>query len=385
MKKLTKLLFASMCAASLMFTFAACGNGTTDTPVDPGDDPDDPGDTPEPAVTYTVDFDTDGGSAVPSQTVEEGDYATRPEDPVKDGVLFGNWYAEQTLETPFEFETTQITKDTTIYASWISADSALTATFYWNYDGAPDGGVFYTANFEEGERIGAISSPERDGYVFGGWYTEDGEEFSPARKYDSSMEFYAQWQASYTFEAEYTQVTGLTEDYPDYADENGNKLGYNFSGSANGANLIKSDASASNGQYISGLYYRGGYIEFVITSDAAVENAQLRLVLGCEYADITLTAATYRVSVNGTNIAYTTQIKLGNGAEVSSQPGLRGSWQEVNIGEISLKEGENIIRLTVNNNQTPAGEAGTVDAASPMVDCIKIITNANLTMTEYNK
>ena len=147
----------------------------------------------------------------------------------------------------------------------------------------------------------------------------------------------------------------------------------------------RGDASASNGSYVSGLYYRGGYLEFVITSDAAVEDAQLRLVLGCEYADISLTAATYRVTVNGEIVAYTAQINLGNGAEVSTSPGLRGGWQEINIGDISLQEGENVIRLTVNNNQTPAGDAGTVDAASPMVDCIKIVTDAGLTMTEYNK
>ena len=42
-----------------------------------------------------------------------------------------------------------------------------------------------------------------------------------------------------------------------------------------------------------------------------------------------------------------------------------------------------MIRLTVNNAQTPAGDAGTVDAASPAVDCIKVYADAALTMTEY--
>ena len=370
MKKITTMVLSSLCAAVLCTSFAACGEN---------------GDEAENKKSYTVTFETNGGSAVPSQTVEEGGYAVRPEeDPEKEGLVFGNWYADQSLENLYEFETTAVTSNITIYASWLDESNALTATFYWNYDGAEEE-VYYTVNFESGSRIGSVAEPKRDGYAFAGWYTEDGTEFSPAKKYDASVEFYASWQTSYTFEAEYTQLTGLTADYPDYADQNGNKLGYNFSGSANGTALIKGDQNASNGKCVSGLYYRGGYLEFVINSDATVSNAILRVVLGCEYADITLTAATYSVTINGQKLAYTTQISLGNGTEVSTNPGIRGSWQEITLGSISLNDGENIIRLTVNNNQTPAGDAGTVDAASPMVDCIKIITDANLTMTEYNK
>lgn len=384
MKKFFSVLLSTVCAAAFAFSFAACTPSDTADP-NPTPDPDpDPDPDPVPVEVYTVSFDTDGGSEVPSQEVEEGDYAVRPDDPTKDGMLFGNWFVEETHETPFDFENTAITEDTTVYASWVNADDSLTATFYYNYDGAPDDGVFYTAHFEEGDRIGTISSPTREGYVFGGWYDENGEEFRPAKKYDASVEFYASWQASFTFEAEDTQITGLQEDYPDYADENGNKIGYNYSGPASGVKLVKGDDKASNGHYISGLYYRGGYIEFVIQSDKAVDNAQLRVVLGCEYADISLSASTWRVTVNGNILAYTTKITLGDGSGVTSDPGLRGSWQEFNLGNISLVEGENIIRLTVSNNQTPAGEAGTVDAASPMVDCIKIVADANLTMTKFD-
>ena len=81
------------------------------------------------------------------------------------------------------------------------------------------------------------------------------------------------------------------------AQENGDKTGYNFSGSANGKNLVKEDSRASNGHYISGLFYRGAYLEFIITADKADDNASLNLVLGCEYGDISLTAAKYQVSI----------------------------------------------------------------------------------------
>lgn len=365
MKKSFAVITSAVCAALIITSLTACV--TTEATVN----------------TYTVSFDTDGGSTIASQTVEEGGYATRPEeDPVKDGYLFGNWYADQTLETAFEFETTAITADTTIYASWVSADDALTATFYWNYDGAPDDGVYQTVYFESGERIGSLTDPVRDGYVFGGWYTEDGVQFSAATRYTSSMSFYASWQASYTFEAEYTQLTGLTDDYPDYADAIGNKLGYNFSGSANGTSLIKGDSAASNGYYVSGLYYRGAYLQYEIYNDSEATTGTLRLVLSCEYADITLTSSTFQITVNGTALTYS-QISLGDGSDVTTNPGTRGGWVEIIIGSVDLQSGENVIRLTVNNSQTPAGDAGTVDAAAPMIDCIKIITSAELSMTQY--
>ena len=46
--------------------------------------------TPE-VKKYTVTFDSDGGSIVPSQTVEEGKTATAPKAPVKDGYTFEKW------------------------------------------------------------------------------------------------------------------------------------------------------------------------------------------------------------------------------------------------------------------------------------------------------
>jgi formylglycine-generating enzyme required for sulfatase activity len=72
--------------------------------------------TPAP-VTYTVDFDSNGGSAVPRQTVAEGDTATRPDNPAKAYHTFDNWYADSGLTTLFNFDN-KITANTTVYAWW---------------------------------------------------------------------------------------------------------------------------------------------------------------------------------------------------------------------------------------------------------------------------
>ena len=46
-------------------------------------------------------------------------------------------------------------------------------TYYYNYDNAPNGGCYWLDNLENGEKITEIpQEPEREGYVFTGWYKE---------------------------------------------------------------------------------------------------------------------------------------------------------------------------------------------------------------------
>ena len=70
------------------------------------------------ANTYTVTFDTDGGSTISSQTVAYGNKATKPTNPTKTGYTFDNWYTDDTYATTFDFDNTVITSDITIYAKF---------------------------------------------------------------------------------------------------------------------------------------------------------------------------------------------------------------------------------------------------------------------------
>lgn len=70
--------------------------------------------------TYTVTFETNGGSTIEAVSVEAGGCVARPSsDPTKDGYTFGGWYTDNTFETLFDFDTTTINSNTTIYAQWI--------------------------------------------------------------------------------------------------------------------------------------------------------------------------------------------------------------------------------------------------------------------------
>ena len=72
--------------------------------------------------TYTVTFDTDGGSAVDAQKVEDGKTAAKPADPTKDGFTFAGW----TLDgKPYDFE--QLVKsDITLKATWKAVEGGTT-------------------------------------------------------------------------------------------------------------------------------------------------------------------------------------------------------------------------------------------------------------------
>lgn len=69
--------------------------------------------------TFTVTFDSQGGSLVESQTVEKGKTATKPTDPTRMGFDFDGWFLDlnNTSDGSFSFDT-KIEKDTTLYAKW---------------------------------------------------------------------------------------------------------------------------------------------------------------------------------------------------------------------------------------------------------------------------
>ena len=68
-------------------------------------------------VTYTVTFETNGGSAVSTQTVLTGQKATEPEIPTREGYQFAGWYSDSGLTTSYDFDHS-VTGNVTLYAKW---------------------------------------------------------------------------------------------------------------------------------------------------------------------------------------------------------------------------------------------------------------------------
>lgn len=260
--------------------------------------------------------------------------------------------------------------------------SAETATFYLDSEGTE---VYETVDFEGESRITPPEDPEQEGSSFAGWYldAEYTEEYKESTKLSGDVSIYAKWLTEYTFEAEYTQLTDLPED--DLTAEYGNKIGYGYSNNVSGVQLIQAEGEsgceASNGYYVSSLYYNGAYLEFVINSDKEVTDAVLTLRLSSEYYDMALTDSTFLVQVNDEDIKYGDIDLSGAITDMSSME--KRPFTDFTVSkEVHLTEGENVIRLQVNNSEKQ-GTTGTMNAAAPMIDCIYIDTDAELTWEPF--
>jgi len=67
---------------------------------------------------FTVSFNSNGGSKVPSQKVMEGEKVIKPDDPTHDEYAFVAWYKEKELANEWDFDTDVVTSNMTLYAKW---------------------------------------------------------------------------------------------------------------------------------------------------------------------------------------------------------------------------------------------------------------------------
>jgi hypothetical protein len=72
-------------------------------------------------TSFTVTFDSRGGSSVSTQTVKKGERATKPDDPTNSNIGYGTlngWFTEKTgFYGRFQFDT-PVTENITLYARW---------------------------------------------------------------------------------------------------------------------------------------------------------------------------------------------------------------------------------------------------------------------------
>ena len=148
------------------------------------------------AETHTVTFDTQGGTPVSSQTVNDGEYAAKPDNPKKDGFFFLGWYekpgAQLTREevyankpVGFDFAKTAITEDKTLYAVWYEgfygatydlsaktpkyAETGGNVTFTSTYQQKPEATkVWWDYSIVEGSEVTVTAIPAA-GARFVGW------------------------------------------------------------------------------------------------------------------------------------------------------------------------------------------------------------------------
>ncbi|PPL15317.1 hypothetical protein GY24_14550 [Microterricola pindariensis] len=118
------------------------------------------------ANSHTVTFDARGGVPVASVTADFDSTITAPDEPTRAGHGFTGWFTNPEATVPWDFDTALIAGDLTLYAGWSVNSYAVT---FDARGGSPVAGI--TADF--GTRIAEPSAPERLGYTFAGWFTND--------------------------------------------------------------------------------------------------------------------------------------------------------------------------------------------------------------------
>ena len=110
-------------------------------------------------ASYTVNFNTNGGSEVDTQTLVHGEKVVKPADPKLNGFTFGGWYTDEdcTDENKYDFET-PVTANFTLYAKW-------EGTFYGIRITDKDGNAVYVTSENANDVLGDGTVSYVPGYL----------------------------------------------------------------------------------------------------------------------------------------------------------------------------------------------------------------------------
>jgi len=183
-------------------------------------------------VTYTITFETNGGTAVSPIVLAAGATVTAPTAPTKTDFTFAGWYSDVGLTTAYTFGTMPA-ENITLYAKWNAVVLQQTISFEEN------GGTDVTNITQAiGSAVVAPSAPTKVGYAFGGWYTDSGltTAYTFGVMPSTALTLYAKWTINnYTITFEENGGTAVTDILQAYlsavtAPTAPTKEGYTFEG-----------------------------------------------------------------------------------------------------------------------------------------------------------
>ena len=144
--------------------------------------------------SYTVTFESNGGTAVDDDTFEYNSKITKPANPTKTGAVFAGWFTDNdTFENEFDFnENVTSTTNITLYAKW----STKVLTVYFDSNG---GSQIAPKSVDYNNYVTKPADPTRYGYTFVGWY--DNMSLTQQTVFDdgkilitSNKTFFAKWE-----------------------------------------------------------------------------------------------------------------------------------------------------------------------------------------------
>lgn len=434
MKRRNLAVILGLTIALSAVTMTGCGsNETKETTIETSAQEKD-GSKEESSGTYkvTYDFNYDDAPEAYVDEVEPENATTPPEDPTQDGAEFTGWYTDAECMQEADFEVA-ITGDVTYYAGW--KKSGTTVTFDPNYEG----GEAITESVSIGAAVSTPATPEREGYIFNGWYTdaENTESFDFSTTVSEDMTLYAGWdeddgnskkvtymmnmdnpaetydvvpvkvlsyaaapsisQEGYYLEGWYTDAE-CTEGF-DFSTE---RIRDDITLYAHWLKEYQFEAEYTDLTGLEGMGYSGNASGTKMIEDGTDRGASNDHYIGWLYNEgLTLTfRLTSDAAVDDAKLALSLSAEYYDITLTSDNYTIMVNDEKVDYEDISftgtsetdlpfntyvleptvsLQEGENVITLTVTNAEK---KTGTIYATAPLVDCLYVYSNSAVDWAE---
>lgn len=135
---------------------------------------------------YTISFESNGGSLIESITITDENNFNLPDDPLKEGYTFDNWYLDSQFSELFFYH--QLTSNIIVYAKWIPNTYTITYESNGGSSITPTNHLFESTVIEP-------ETPIKTGYSFKGWFSDINlkEAYSFSKMPSHSFTLYAKW------------------------------------------------------------------------------------------------------------------------------------------------------------------------------------------------
>ncbi len=288
--------------------------------------------TTEAAPTYTVSFNSNGGTVVTSQTVNYNETAIEPTAPTKTGYTFGGWYTDEALMSEFNFSIA-ITADTMLYAKWTAEPS--TVSFNSNGGSSVD-----SQTVDYNTTATPPAAPTKTGYSFDGWYSDEA------------------LTSAFNFSAAITADTMLNAKWTINQ--------YTVSFNSNGGTAVTSQtvtynetATEPTAPTRTGYTFEGWYTDEVLTSEFNFTTAIT--------ANVTLYAH-WKAKHNTTTTLTTSDNLVGAGESVTLTATIEESGEKTPTGTVTFKSGtEELATVTLDINAQATYTTSTLPAGASVI------------------
>ena len=151
---------------------------------------------------FDVNFESNGALTTPEAltSVKYETIITKPSDVIKTGYTLNGWFTEETFENEWNFSTSKVTKDTSLYAKWEAN------TYKVEFDTTTGSGTMLdqTFTYDQAQDL-TLNTFVKDNFTFVGWNTAlDGSEtsFVDGQSVENlattgTIKLYAQWSQDY--------------------------------------------------------------------------------------------------------------------------------------------------------------------------------------------